>query len=146
MPVRAMPRGRSLSPVSMSRSLSRLREFRTRTRIMLSLGVSQMVLGSLILAVSFAALALTTSPRVRHSCPFWAGFSVSCLYCRTIMYFCEFPSEQKADITRHLWPQQLQSQQSHHALLILSLYSILQLLTESQRYNIHQMRNEVAYN
>ncbi|GLD71846.1 protein FAM189A1 [Lates japonicus] len=34
-----------------------------------------MVLGSLILAVSFAALALTTSPRVRHSCPFWAGFS-----------------------------------------------------------------------
>ncbi|KAL0188277.1 hypothetical protein M9458_015376, partial [Cirrhinus mrigala] len=55
MPVSAMPRGRSLSPVSL--------EFRTRTRIMLSLGVSQMVLGSLILAVSFAALALTTSPR-----------------------------------------------------------------------------------
>ncbi|KAG7468018.1 hypothetical protein MATL_G00138330, partial [Megalops atlanticus] len=76
MPLSAMPRGRSLSPVSLSRSLSRLREFRTRTRIMLSLGVSQMVLGSLILAVSFAALALTTSPRVRHSCPFWAGFSV----------------------------------------------------------------------
>ncbi|XP_051776424.1 protein ENTREP2 isoform X2 [Erpetoichthys calabaricus] len=76
MPVSAMPRGRSLSPTSLSRSLSRLREFRTRTRIMLSLGVSQMILGSLILAVSFAALALTTSPRVRHSCPFWAGFSV----------------------------------------------------------------------
>uniref|UniRef100_A0AAV2LN24 Uncharacterized protein n=1 Tax=Knipowitschia caucasica TaxID=637954 RepID=A0AAV2LN24_KNICA len=65
----------SLSPASLSRSLSRLREYRTRTRIMLALGVSQMVLGSLILAVSFAALALTTSPRVRHSCPFWAGFS-----------------------------------------------------------------------
>uniref|UniRef100_A0A3B5R828 Family with sequence similarity 189 member A1 n=1 Tax=Xiphophorus maculatus TaxID=8083 RepID=A0A3B5R828_XIPMA len=63
-------------PASLSRSLSRLREYRTRTRIMLALGVSQMVLGSLILAVSFAALALTTSPRVRHSCPFWAGFSV----------------------------------------------------------------------
>ncbi|KAG7473426.1 hypothetical protein MATL_G00095740 [Megalops atlanticus] len=76
MPVSALPRGRSLSPASLSRSLSRLREFRTRTRIMLSLGVSQMVLGSLILAVSFAALALTTSSRVRHSCPFWAGFSV----------------------------------------------------------------------
>ncbi|KAI1889541.1 hypothetical protein AGOR_G00163930 [Albula goreensis] len=76
MPVSALPRGRSLSPVSLSRSLSRLREFRTRTRIMLSLGVTQMVLGSLILAVSFAALALTVSPRVRHSCPFWAGFSV----------------------------------------------------------------------
>ncbi|XP_028299134.1 protein FAM189A1 isoform X1 [Gouania willdenowi] len=66
----------SLSPASLSRSLSRLREYRTRTRVMLALGVSQMVLGSLILAVSFAALALTTSPRVRHSCPFWAGFSV----------------------------------------------------------------------
>ncbi|XP_034073262.1 protein FAM189A1 isoform X1 [Gymnodraco acuticeps] len=83
MPVSALHRGGSsmggpgsLSPASLSRSLSRLREYRTRTRIMLALGVSQMVLGSLILAVSFAALALTTSPRVRHSCPFWAGFSV----------------------------------------------------------------------
>nr|XP_040019723.1 protein FAM189A1 isoform X2 [Gasterosteus aculeatus aculeatus] len=81
MPVNALHRGGigapgSLSPASLSRSLSRLREYRTRTRIMLALGVSQMVLGSLILAVSFAALALTTSPRVRHSCPFWAGFSV----------------------------------------------------------------------
>lgn len=86
MPLSALSRGAasgavggpgSLSPASLSRSLSRLREYRTRTRIMLALGVSQMVLGSLILAVSFAALALTTSPRVRHSCPFWAGFSVS---------------------------------------------------------------------
>ncbi|KAM9765798.1 protein ENTREP2 isoform 2-T3 [Menidia menidia] len=84
MPVSALPHVGSsgiggpgpLSPASLSRSLSRLREYRTRTRIMLALGVSQMVLGSLILAVSFAALALTTSPRVRHSCPFWAGFSV----------------------------------------------------------------------
>ncbi|XP_068266501.1 protein ENTREP2 isoform X2 [Nyctibius grandis] len=43
---------------------------------MLALGVTQMALGCLIVAVSFAALALTTSARVRHSCPFWAGFSV----------------------------------------------------------------------
>ncbi|OXB82069.1 UNVERIFIED_CONTAM: hypothetical protein H355_004152 [Colinus virginianus] len=42
---------------------------------MLALGVTQMLLGCLIVAVSFAALALTTSARVRHSCPFWAGFS-----------------------------------------------------------------------
>lgn len=75
--VSALPGGRSsLSPATISRSLSRLREYRTRSRIMLSLGVSQMVLGCLIVAVSFAALALTTSARVRHSCPFWAGFSV----------------------------------------------------------------------
>ncbi|XP_053129152.1 protein ENTREP2 isoform X2 [Hemicordylus capensis] len=68
--------GRSLSPAALSRSLSRLREYRTRSRIMLALGVTQMLLGCLIVAVSFAALALTTSARVRHSCPFWAGFSV----------------------------------------------------------------------
>uniref|UniRef100_A0ACB8E5R3 Uncharacterized protein n=1 Tax=Sphaerodactylus townsendi TaxID=933632 RepID=A0ACB8E5R3_9SAUR len=42
---------------------------------MLALGGAQMALGCLIVAVSFAALALTTSARVRHSCPFWAGFS-----------------------------------------------------------------------
>uniref|UniRef100_F6V3Q0 Family with sequence similarity 189 member A1 n=2 Tax=Xenopus tropicalis TaxID=8364 RepID=F6V3Q0_XENTR len=76
MPLSALPGTRSLSPAGLSRSLSRLREYRTRSRIMLSLGVSQMVLGCLIVAVSFAALALTTSARVRHSCPFWAGFSV----------------------------------------------------------------------
>ncbi|KAG8575917.1 hypothetical protein GDO81_009703 [Engystomops pustulosus] len=76
MPLSALPGTRSLSPAALSRSLSRLREYRTRSRIMLSLGVSQMVLGCLIVAVSFAALALTTSARVRHSCPFWAGFSI----------------------------------------------------------------------
>uniref|UniRef100_A0A287CU18 Endosomal transmembrane epsin interactor 2 n=1 Tax=Ictidomys tridecemlineatus TaxID=43179 RepID=A0A287CU18_ICTTR len=57
-------------------SLSRLRECPGRSRIVLALGATQMALGCLIVAVSFAALALTTSARVRHSCPFWAGFSV----------------------------------------------------------------------
>lgn len=77
--VAARPPGgaRSLSPAALSRSLSRLREHRARSRAMLALGVTQMLLGCLIVAVSFAALALTTSARVRHSCPFWAGFSVS---------------------------------------------------------------------
>lgn len=74
---RAPGGARSLSPTALSRSLSRLREQRARSRAMLALGVTQMVLGCLIVAVSFAALALTTSARVRHSCPFWAGFSVS---------------------------------------------------------------------
>ncbi|XP_032846248.2 protein FAM189A1 isoform X2 [Tyto alba] len=73
---RAPSGARSLSPAALSRSLSRLREHRARSRAMLALGVTQMVLGCLIVAVSFAALALTTSARVRHSCPFWAGFSV----------------------------------------------------------------------
>ncbi|XP_015728006.1 protein FAM189A1 isoform X1 [Coturnix japonica] len=76
--VSARPPGgaRSLSPAALTRSLSRLREHRARSRAMLALGVTQMLLGCLIVAVSFAALALTTSARVRHSCPFWAGFSV----------------------------------------------------------------------
>ncbi|XP_072837640.2 protein ENTREP2 isoform X1 [Pogona vitticeps] len=76
MPAGAVGGGRSLSPAALSRRLSRLRESRTRSRMMLALGAGQMVLGCLIVAVSFAALALTTSARVRHSCPFWAGFSV----------------------------------------------------------------------
>ncbi|XP_035191406.1 protein FAM189A1 isoform X7 [Oxyura jamaicensis] len=77
-PAAAGPPGgsRSLSPAALSRSLSRLRQHRARSRAMLALGVTQMALGCLIVAVSFAALALTTSARVRHSCPFWAGFSV----------------------------------------------------------------------
>ncbi|XP_030880312.1 protein FAM189A1, partial [Leptonychotes weddellii] len=61
---------------ALPRSLSRLRECPGRSRIVLALGATQMALGCLIVAVSFAALALTTSARVRHSCPFWAGFSV----------------------------------------------------------------------
>ncbi|CAM9412283.1 unnamed protein product [Lampetra fluviatilis] len=57
-------------------ALTRMGPPRARARLLLALGVTQMVLGGLIVAVSFAALALTTSARVRHSCPFWAGFSV----------------------------------------------------------------------
>uniref|UniRef100_A0ABK0LED4 Endosomal transmembrane epsin interactor 2 n=1 Tax=Rattus norvegicus TaxID=10116 RepID=A0ABK0LED4_RAT len=67
---------RTPRPHALPRSLSRLRECPGRSRIVLALGATQMALGCLIVAVSFAALALTTSARVRHSCPFWAGFSV----------------------------------------------------------------------
>ncbi|XP_049761979.1 protein ENTREP2 [Elephas maximus indicus] len=67
---------RAQRPAALPRSLSRLRECPGRSRIVLALGATQMALGCLIVAVSFAALALTTSARVRHSCPFWAGFSV----------------------------------------------------------------------
>ncbi|XP_040825836.1 protein FAM189A1 [Ochotona curzoniae] len=67
---------RAPRPAAPPRSLSRLRECPGRSRIVLVLGATQMALGCLIVAVSFAALALTTSARVRHSCPFWAGFSV----------------------------------------------------------------------
>ncbi|XP_053933126.1 protein ENTREP2 isoform X3 [Cuculus canorus] len=71
-----MPGGGGAPGGALSRSLSRLRQHRARSRAMLALGAAQMALGCLIVAVSFAALALTTSARVRHSCPFWAGFSV----------------------------------------------------------------------
>uniref|UniRef100_A0A5F5PNW4 Endosomal transmembrane epsin interactor 2 n=1 Tax=Equus caballus TaxID=9796 RepID=A0A5F5PNW4_HORSE len=75
-----MPRAggpRAPRPAALPRSLSRLRECPGRSRIVLALGATQMALGCLIVAVSFAALALTTSARVRHSCPFWAGFSIT---------------------------------------------------------------------
>ncbi|XP_059836066.1 protein ENTREP2-like [Hypanus sabinus] len=65
----------SLSP-AVSRSLSRLGEQRARTQLLLALGVTQIALGSMIVAVSFAALAITNSAKIRHSCPFWAGFAV----------------------------------------------------------------------
>ncbi len=71
---------------------------------------------------------------------FWAGFSVSCLYCRTIMYFCEFPLNGGLILRAICDPQQLQSQQSERGSFLV-YNSILQLIIESQRYNIHQMRN-----
>ncbi|XP_022109137.1 uncharacterized protein LOC110989221 isoform X2 [Acanthaster planci] len=40
-------------------------------------GVSQMILGLAIVAISFTAFALSTSNRVRNACPYWAGFSLS---------------------------------------------------------------------
>nr|XP_006818204.1 PREDICTED: uncharacterized protein LOC102807692 [Saccoglossus kowalevskii] len=48
-----------------------------RQRITLCFGVSQIFLGLLIVAVSFAAFGLSTSNRVRNACPYWAGFSIS---------------------------------------------------------------------
>uniref|UniRef100_UPI00358FBEF6 protein ENTREP2-like isoform X2 n=1 Tax=Myxine glutinosa TaxID=7769 RepID=UPI00358FBEF6 len=73
VPGRSRSRGQGAGP---GPALSRPGIPRARKRLLLALGVSQMTLGCLIVAVSFAALALTTSARVRHSCPFWAGFSV----------------------------------------------------------------------
>ncbi|XP_075391666.1 protein ENTREP2 [Tenrec ecaudatus] len=67
---------RAPGPATVPRSLSLLRECSGRSRLVLALGATQMALGCLIVAVSFAALALTTSARIRHSSPFWAGFSV----------------------------------------------------------------------
>ncbi|XP_029471807.1 protein FAM189A2 [Rhinatrema bivittatum] len=45
-------------------------------RPLLSLGLLQLVLGGCLVALSFGALALTTSSRIKSSCPFWAGSSV----------------------------------------------------------------------
>uniref|UniRef100_A0A8C5TRN4 Family with sequence similarity 189 member A1 n=1 Tax=Malurus cyaneus samueli TaxID=2593467 RepID=A0A8C5TRN4_9PASS len=62
------------NPTALSRSLSRLRDS-APPRAMLVLGVTQMVLGCLIVAVSFAAWRSPPRPRP-PLCPFWAGFSV----------------------------------------------------------------------
>ncbi|XP_064416258.1 protein ENTREP3 [Latimeria chalumnae] len=59
-----------------SQSLYRLMLQRARMQFLLALGILQVALGSIIVAVSFAAVVITASSKVRHSCPFWAGFSV----------------------------------------------------------------------
>nr|XP_033780673.1 protein FAM189A2 [Geotrypetes seraphini] len=45
-------------------------------RPLLSLGLLQVVLGGCLVALSFGALALSNSPRLKSSCPFWVGSSV----------------------------------------------------------------------
>ncbi|KAK1792210.1 hypothetical protein P4O66_012166 [Electrophorus voltai] len=45
-------------------------------RPLLSLGLLQLVLGCAMVALSFGALSLSSSPPIRNSCPFWAGSSV----------------------------------------------------------------------
>lgn len=46
-------------------------------RLLLYLGLCHLGLGAMVLAFSFTSMAFTTTPRVRQSCPFWAGFFVS---------------------------------------------------------------------
>ncbi|XP_024851931.1 endosomal transmembrane epsin interactor 1 [Bos taurus] len=45
-------------------------------RLLLSLGLLQLILGCCMVALSFGALSLSSSPQVKNSCPFWAGSSV----------------------------------------------------------------------
>uniref|UniRef100_A0A8C2CGJ3 Uncharacterized protein n=1 Tax=Cyprinus carpio TaxID=7962 RepID=A0A8C2CGJ3_CYPCA len=81
----AMPRGwgeregSSVASMSGSRALSGSRRGmsgRTSARVLLYLGLCHLALGAMVLAFSFTSLAFTSSPRVRQSCPFWAGFFV----------------------------------------------------------------------
>ncbi|XP_063054337.1 protein ENTREP3 [Engraulis encrasicolus] len=64
----------SVVSVSGSRALSGGR--RGSARLLLYLGLCHLGLGAMVLAFSFTSLAFTSSPRVRQSCPFWAGFFV----------------------------------------------------------------------
>ncbi|XP_034397999.1 protein FAM189A2 [Cyclopterus lumpus] len=45
-------------------------------RPLLSLGLLQLLLGGSMVVLCFGALALSSSPPIRNSCPFWAGSSV----------------------------------------------------------------------
>lgn len=65
----------SVVSVSGSRALSGGR--RGSARLLLYLGLCHLGLGAMVLAFSFTSLAFTSSPRVRQSLPFWAGFFVS---------------------------------------------------------------------
>ncbi|XP_052000437.1 protein ENTREP3 isoform X2 [Xyrauchen texanus] len=69
----------SVASVSGSRGLTGSRRGmsgRTSARVLLYLGLCHLALGGMVLAFSFTSLAFTSSPRVRQSCPFWAGFFV----------------------------------------------------------------------
>ncbi|XP_067395281.1 protein ENTREP3 [Emydura macquarii macquarii] len=57
-----------------SRSLTQLRLQRTWLQILLVLGFVQVILGILIITFSLVAATITPSPKVRNSCPSWAGF------------------------------------------------------------------------
>ncbi|NXG69994.1 F189B protein, partial [Baryphthengus martii] len=60
-----------------SRSLTHLRVQRTWLQILLVLGFIQVILGVLIVTFSLVAATITPSPKIRHSCPSWAGFSLA---------------------------------------------------------------------
>uniref|UniRef100_A0A7M4FSN4 Endosomal transmembrane epsin interactor 3 n=1 Tax=Crocodylus porosus TaxID=8502 RepID=A0A7M4FSN4_CROPO len=58
-----------------SRSLTHLRMQRTWLQTLLVLGFIQVILGILIVTFSLVAATITPAPKIRHSCPYWAGFS-----------------------------------------------------------------------
>ncbi|XP_071208355.1 endosomal transmembrane epsin interactor 1-like isoform X1 [Salvelinus alpinus] len=67
---------RCISASRMPGSQSRLLPALLPGRPLLSLGLLQLVLGCSMVALSFGALSLSSSPPIRNSCPFWAGSSV----------------------------------------------------------------------
>lgn len=64
-------------PARPARSLTHLRVQKTWLQILLVLGFIQVILGVLIVTFSLVAATITPSTKIRHSCPSWAGFSVS---------------------------------------------------------------------
>uniref|UniRef100_A0A8B9V224 Family with sequence similarity 189 member B n=1 Tax=Anas zonorhyncha TaxID=75864 RepID=A0A8B9V224_9AVES len=59
------------------KSLTHLRVQRTWLQILLVLGFIQVILGVLIVTFSLVAATITPSAKIRHSCPSWAGFSIT---------------------------------------------------------------------
>ncbi|XP_028603857.2 endosomal transmembrane epsin interactor 1 isoform X2 [Podarcis muralis] len=73
------PRSAALSPGGACRWAGRPPPSRPGllpARPLLSLGLLQLILGCCLVALSFGALSLSSSPQVKNSCPFWAGSSV----------------------------------------------------------------------
>lgn len=60
-----------------SRSLSQLRIHRAWSHVLLALGFVQVILGVLIVTFSLVTASITPNLKIKHSCPSWAGFSVT---------------------------------------------------------------------
>ncbi|XP_063802690.1 protein ENTREP3 isoform X2 [Pseudophryne corroboree] len=60
-----------------SRSLSQLRLHRAWSHVLLALGFAQVILGVLIVTFSLVTASITPNMKIKHSCPSWAGFSVT---------------------------------------------------------------------
>ncbi|KAM4661904.1 protein ENTREP3 [Discoglossus pictus] len=60
-----------------SRSMSQIRLHRSWSHVLLALGFVQITLGVLIVTFSLVAVTITPSLKIKHSCPSWAGFSLT---------------------------------------------------------------------
>lgn len=68
---------RSLTSRPSTRGLTHLRLHRPWLQALLTLGLTQVLLGILVVTFSMVASSVTTTESIKRSCPSWAGFSLA---------------------------------------------------------------------